>query len=1137
MGDDRSWTWLRRATPLSLVVLTLLLLLLLSGAMPSGSGPVLAAARPAEPEAAAKSLRVHTPDYTLDESGLRVAGYASSDLPGAPELPMWTALVEMPAHGEIRMEWSTSGAREIASGVRITSVPAPAIAPGQFRLDRFLGQERSAIPVTERPDPAIYGVGALYPASLVALGPEQWARGKRLVPVRVFPFQYEPQRGTLLHHPEIVVTLNVEGEARSASDGRADEVARIRETRNPALGGSGALRIYTGERGLHALSYSALVGAGVPVGTVNPATFAMSYLGEPVAIEVRDGGDGFGPGDRIVFFAQPYLGRFMNENVYWLTWGGAAGARIASRGAVPIGDEVVVDRITQTLRIDPAVIFNGTLERPTEADHWFDDDLYALPGAPAVRLYDNLEFDDLLDSGSIAIRALFYGFGNLSPPLDQSVRMRLNGETVGLFQWDGDHEYYAEANSAASILAPTGNQIELEASLDDLPPHPSLTRIITYPDWVEVDYPARPDAEQDRLLIDHVPAGSYDVQTSGFTTPGISIYDVRQPNQPVRLTTTQIGDGGGGYLVRFWDRTTTPASGRSSYALSSTEALHVPVRMELDTPSTLRDTQERYDYIAVVHDSLSSAIQPLLDHRAAEGLRVWKVDVQDIYDEFSFGRVHQQGIKDFFTFTYDRQVALGDVPPAYALLVGDGHYDFTDELGLQGEMPLLIPPYFANVDPWLVETAADNQYVTVDGPADLIPDISLGRLSARVPADVDAYFAKVLAYEAAPAGDWQERVVYVAGNDADPAGNFHTLSDHARLNFLPPGYQNFPLYYDLDGSGSGTYTDTTALRADLFNHFGQGALMIQWFGHASQLRWSKYSLYKANDVQALPANDRLPLTFSNSCIASWYINLDTRSYAGNIRQALGESTTLTPGRGSIADIGPTGFHIGSALRRLDEGVTEALFQDHIAEVGRAADAGRLYFLQNSNYYLDLIDTTIVLGDPALRLRLPDRPRLKDSTLVPSSSTPLAGTAVSYTVAAVNDGSAPATGVTMVVDYDQSRVTISNTGGAVDNGSTLTWQIGTAPVGSTARSFTAVMNAGLPIGTVVETAVTIAADGLFDVGIINAVTIADPTITPTVTPTASPTATVTPTRTPTATPTATPVPPAPAPVYYMPLFRR
>ena len=54
------------------------------------------------------------------------------------------------------------------------------------------------------------------------------------------------------------------------------------------------------------------------------------------------------------------------------------------------------------------------------------------------------------------------------------------------------------------------------------------------------------------------------------------------------------------------------------------------------------------------------------------------VDVEDIYDEFSYGVLSPQGIKDFLTYTYQNWVSP---VPQYVLLVGDSTYDPKDNFG------------------------------------------------------------------------------------------------------------------------------------------------------------------------------------------------------------------------------------------------------------------------------------------------------------------------------------------------------------------------------------------------------------------------------------------------------------------------
>ena len=83
----------------------------------------------------------------------------------------------------------------------------------------------------DQPDPAIYGVDAFYPAAPVATGDEQWQRGRRLLAVRVFPFQYNPVTGELRYHPDITVTVHVTPAA--AGSGATDRSGSARPKPRP----------------------------------------------------------------------------------------------------------------------------------------------------------------------------------------------------------------------------------------------------------------------------------------------------------------------------------------------------------------------------------------------------------------------------------------------------------------------------------------------------------------------------------------------------------------------------------------------------------------------------------------------------------------------------------------------------------------------------------------------------------------------------------------------------------------------------------------------------------------------------------------------------------------------------------------
>ncbi len=905
---------------------------------------------------------VATPEYVQTARGPQVTEYSSEDRPGAPALPVWHTLIELPCAGDWQLAVESTGDRTLRAGGAVAAVPAPAL---DLRSPQgvTMADGPDTVPVRDRPDPAIYGQDAFYPAEPVTVGPVQWQRGRRLLPIHVYPFQYNPVAGLLFYHPDLKITVRLRP-AAAASSGEcpgalAPGAPAAPASPSPAPPAADRLRIRTGERGLYRLTYDDLARAGTPVTTTKPAALAMSYLDQPIDIEVTGAGDGrFDPGDLVIFYAEPYQGRYMTQNVYWLSTDGAAGARMAARDVSAPGIEPVVTTITRTLHVEVDRSYYSTYtDLPADADHFFDAPLYANNITRAASVTYDLPLLDPVSAGDVTLRAALHGGADRVENPDQSVALQLNGRPAVLAQWNGSVMVVATATFPAAWLTPGSNRVTLTAALDQLP---TLDSYWVSPNWLEANYPALARAADDRLVVAAVAPGPKSLVATGFTTSTVRGYDVSDARHPVQLSGISAQPDNAGYTIRIGE---TDGSAHS-YELSTVAALRTPTAVEADPASAWRTPDHDADYIAIVHRSLWDAVQPLLDHRIAEGLAVAKVDVQDVYDEFSAGRVDPEAIRAFLAYAY-HQWNHGAEPPQYVLLVGDGHFDFKG--ALRPELPNLIPPYLLSIDPWIGETAADNRYASIDGAEDYLPDMAIGRIPAKIPADVTAAVKKIIAYEtAAPAGEWQRRAIFVADDYADPDGNFHALSDAVRQQSLPSGYRSQAIYYRMDAGLDSGPEMRTAIR----NAFNDGALFIQWYGHASRARWGSISMFDLLDPATLAPHTELPATFSYTCWSGYFINVvGSRQYNYN-EQALGEALLLAPGRGSVADLSPSGLHLGAALLTLNRGVVEAITQARMARVGLAVNAGKTYFFAHSTAWHDVIDTTVLFGDPATRLRLP-----------------------------------------------------------------------------------------------------------------------------------------------------------------------
>ena len=188
-------------------VAALILLLLLTP--PAQAAHLQAAASPTASGSGEIILRVQTPAYTLDAAGLRVVGYGAYDVPGAPALPVWGTVVELPATGDWALTIEPGSVIEIQRQAPLPAVPVPQPILPDTMGGSSVADWPAAVPVIDRPDPEIYAANAFYPASIVQPGVEQWQAGRRLLALRVFPFQYNPVAGMLRYYADVRVTVRV----------------------------------------------------------------------------------------------------------------------------------------------------------------------------------------------------------------------------------------------------------------------------------------------------------------------------------------------------------------------------------------------------------------------------------------------------------------------------------------------------------------------------------------------------------------------------------------------------------------------------------------------------------------------------------------------------------------------------------------------------------------------------------------------------------------------------------------------------------------------------------------------------------------------------------------------------------------
>ena len=370
-----------RCSLIPILALTLLLLCPLSGqAQPESTVPPGAGLHLLHSDANGVVLELTTPAYDLTaetlpavrpahhDAGpfqrLTIPGYDVTQEAGRPQVPVMNTLLGVPPDARIELRILADDAAPLAGRFRLRPAPHPAplaedLQPGELIFE---------------PDQIAYTTDALYPASPARLAGDAGLRDQRIVRVELYPFQYNPAKGTLLWRRRLRVEVRFTGPGREKGEKGKRERGDVqdspfefvlrgmllnyeeagvwrrrlpqhaprttqdvrRETQDampntqypiPDTQSSTTPRykITIDHDALHRLTYADLEAAGMDLDSVDPRTFHLTSQGKDVAIYVVGEDDGrFDPGDTITFYGQKFRGdvlaeRYADEMADWLT--------------------------------------------------------------------------------------------------------------------------------------------------------------------------------------------------------------------------------------------------------------------------------------------------------------------------------------------------------------------------------------------------------------------------------------------------------------------------------------------------------------------------------------------------------------------------------------------------------------------------------------------------------------------------------------------------------------------------------------------------------------------------------------------------------------------------------------------------
>ena len=927
-------------------------------------------------------VELTTPDFRLvDDTGLdgpcrqvAVDGYPQGGAAGEPALPVRVTTIGVPLDAPLHVT-----ATPLESAVVATDfVPCPASQAvreeGDAGVARYVEGPAPA-------DAAVYSRDALFPAEAVLLDDLGRLRSQRLARLELHPFQVNPVAGTLVRHARLRVEVTFGGAVQAASvtassvteaggfegqlAGMLLNYATARQWRAPTdtvnaaavatptmwTPPSPGYRLLVDQAGIHAVTYAELAAAGLPVDTLRPQTLRMFSDGKEMAVYVTGEADGrLDQTDLIYFYGVPTADRYAKHNVYWLTYGGGDGLRMATRGGATSPQNATWT--AATLRHETNKSYVSSVPMRDGYDHWYGERISAVGTNATARLTERFSLDGLVAAAGDAGLTVTLGSGVSGL---HRVRLYVNGTLLGEETWSNNDYRTLHMDFPATDLRSGQNEVVIELVNDQ------IGRVIdlAYVDWVELTYPRDLTVTAGQFHFEDTAAGSWRYRLDGLPPATAQVYDITDPWQVARMTTTAAGAA-----TTF----TSQADAARRYVALTPDDVQAVVGIEAAQASDLLMPAESASYVIVSHADFLDAIQPLAAYRRTTGYRTKVVDVQAIYDVFNYGRPSAEAIRDFLRYAY---ASWPKPVPSHVLLVGDGTYDPRGYLA--DSAPTYIPPFLVSVDPDLGETAADNRYAAIVGD-DITPDLYVGRFPANSPADVTAMVNKTIAYETRSSGDgWQEHILFVTDNLEGGGGAFYNFSDSVADGtavtpagvqpLVPETFSKERLYLGLTCPDE---KPATTCRNEVIAAMNRGALFVSYIGHGIKAYWAEEQILTQAALAGLTNADRLAIMFPMTCMEGYF-----QEPAGE-SASFGEAVVRLPQVGAVASWSPTGFGLVTGHDYLQKGAWLGYFHYDFVELGAATNFGKLYLMSNAptNKYDDLVDTFMLFGDPALRISRP-----------------------------------------------------------------------------------------------------------------------------------------------------------------------
>lgn len=676
------------------------------------------------------------------------------------------------------------------------------------------------------------------------------------------------------------------------------------------IAGRPAVKILVRRAGWYRIGQGDLVGAGLNP-AVDPHNLQLWVGGKQQPMLVIAQGPEFNrPWFAIAFYGVGLDNLETDTNVYYLVAGSQPGRRIQTQARPSSRTGTPLPSFPYTVEVKERFYYLTT-PLGGDAGNIFGHVLFQNPLVQTLRVQN---LDTSTKQTSVPLEIGIQGISSTT----HTIKVVVNDAEVGTIHFAQRQHADQTFEIPTSLVHPGPNTVTL------LPPNDAQD--LSEFDFARLTYQHLGRADANRMQFQAL-AGQA-VTVGGFTTPRIRVLDITKPHATPQLAPLVKPDGSG-YAVTVQPRGTGT---RTLLAFADGEQGDT---VERSVPSQLHSSANRADYVILAYHDFISSVQPLAKLRESQGMAVSVIDVDSVYNEFSYGIHDPQAIKDFLMYAQMHWKHA----PHYVLLMGAGSYDprnyrkhgFTD----------LVPVKL--IDTTYLHTASDEWFVDFKG--DHVPAMAIGRLPVRTVSQANTVIQKIVHYMPST----EARSALLVAGAPKPTDSF-SFADAARnlASLISPSLA----VQTVDRSA----LTSSSARQEVVDGINQGPLLVNYVGHGSTGIWDD-QLFTPTSAGALHNGNRLPLFIMMTCLNGYFIDPDPAW------TSLAEDLLNAPNGGAVAVWTSTGETVPEPQAQMNQAFYRLLFSQPSLTLGDLAVKA-----SQAASDPDVKQTWVMLGDPTMKIR-------------------------------------------------------------------------------------------------------------------------------------------------------------------------